>query len=163
MLSGRAPRPMRTARNAPASLRVCLLQTEGAYAVQSRHDRFSHHDHPGCRGAALSATNQQCARPHRASSPQSQAAPGQPADAPSPALRTDTCLAYLKAAGFEIEPAEPQQVWNELCWNETPVRLKAVPIATRQEAAIQLTDKPILACRFAGSLDRRLGRAGGSR
>jgi hypothetical protein len=69
---------------------------------------------------------------------------------------TDTCLAYLKAAGFEIEPAEPQQVGNELCWNETPVQLKAGPIATRHEAAVQLTDEPILACRLAGSLDRGL-------
>ncbi|MBL0408345.1 hypothetical protein JKG68_31220 [Microvirga aerilata] len=65
-------------------------------------------------------------------------------------------MAYLKAAGFEIELAEPQQVWLELCWSETPVQLKAVPISTRHEAAVQLTDEPILACRFAGSLDRGL-------
>ncbi|MBL0408387.1 hypothetical protein JKG68_31445 [Microvirga aerilata] len=65
-------------------------------------------------------------------------------------------MAHVKAAGFEIEPAEPQQVWLELGWSETPVQLKDVPIATRHEAAVQLTHEPILACRFAGSLDRGL-------
>jgi hypothetical protein len=69
----------------------------------------------------------------------------------------DICLAGLKAAGFEIEPAAPPQVSNELCRIETPVRLKAVPVPTRPETAVRLTDQPILACRFVGPLGRWIG------
>ncbi|MET0528445.1 MAG: extensin family protein [Microvirga sp.] len=87
--------------------------------------------------------------------------PGPPAipvtDAPSTTSEADTCLAGLKAAGFEVELAEPPQVSNELCRIETPVRLKAVPVPARTETAVRLTDQPILACRFAGPLGRWIG------
>ena len=69
----------------------------------------------------------------------------------------EDCLAGLKAAGFEIEPAEPPHVSNELCRIETPVRLKAVPVATRPETVVRLANQPILACRFVGPFGRWIG------
>ncbi|MGF9764355.1 extensin family protein [Microvirga sp. 0TCS3.31] len=79
------------------------------------------------------------------------------ADAPSPVPAADECLAGLKAAGFEIEPAEPPQLPNELCRIETPVRLKAVPIPTKPETAVRLANQPILACRFARPFGHWIG------
>jgi hypothetical protein len=79
------------------------------------------------------------------------------AETPPAAPEADTCLDSLKAAGFEIEPAEPPQVSNESCRIETPVRLKAVPVPTRPETVVRLTDQPLLACRFAGPLGRWIG------
>ena len=52
---------------------------------------------------------------------------------------------------------EPPQVPNELCRIETPVRLKAVPVPTKYEIAVQLSDQPILACRFADRVGRWIG------
>jgi hypothetical protein len=37
------------------------------------------------------------------------------------------------------------------------VRLKAVPVPTRNESIVRLTDQPILACRFAGPFGRWIG------
>jgi hypothetical protein len=76
---------------------------------------------------------------------------------PLGAREADTCLVSLKAAGFEIEPAEPPQVKNELCRIETPVRLKAVPVPTKPETAVRLADQPILACRFADRFGHWIG------
>jgi hypothetical protein len=84
------------------------------------------------------------------SAPQLQSPPTLKADAPPAASDADACLAGLRAAGFETEHAEPPQVANELCRIETPVRLKAVPVPARPETTVQLTDQPVLACRFAG-------------
>lgn len=78
-------------------------------------------------------------------------------DAPPVALATDDCVAGLKEAGFEIEPAEPPQVSNDLCRIDTPVRLKAVPVSTRPETAVRLANQPILACRFAGPFGHWIG------
>ena len=89
--------------------------------------------------------------------PQAQTAPVSRADAPPAGAEADSCLAGLKAAGFEIEAAEAPQASNELCRIDTPVRLKAVPVPTRPETAVRLTDQPILACRFAASLGRWIG------
>jgi hypothetical protein len=89
--------------------------------------------------------------------PRLQAPPAPKADAPPAAPEADLCLTGLKAAGFEIEPAEPPQVANELCRIEIPVRLKAVPVPTKPEAAVRLADQPILACRFAGPFGRWIG------
>ena len=89
--------------------------------------------------------------------PRPQAAPVPAADVPPTAVEVDICLSELKAAGFEIEPAEPPQVANELCRIETPVRLKAVPVSTRHESTVRLTDQPVLACRFAGPFGRWIG------
>jgi hypothetical protein len=94
--------------------------------------------------------------PGTSTAPQPEAPPATKADAP-PAQPTDTCLADLKAAGFDVEAAEPPQVSNELCRIETPVRLNAVPVPTRHETIVRLTEQPILACRFAGSFGRWLG------
>jgi hypothetical protein len=57
--------------------------------------------------------------------PRAQAPPAPTANAPPAAPAAEDCLAGLKAAGFEIEPAEPPQVSNDLCRIDTPVRLKA--------------------------------------
>jgi hypothetical protein len=89
--------------------------------------------------------------------PQAQTAPIPKADAPPAAAEAGTCLAELKAAGFEIETAEPPQVSNELCRIDAPVRLKAVPVPTKHETAVWLTDQPVLACRFAASLGHWIG------
>jgi hypothetical protein len=78
-------------------------------------------------------------------------------DAPPVALAPDDCVASLKEAGFEIEPAEPPQVSNNLCRIDTPVRLKAVPVPTRPETAVRLASQPILACRFAGPFGHWIG------
>lgn len=85
-------------------------------------------------------------------------APPEPTVDATPTLSaTDDCLAGLKAAGFEIEPAEPPKVSNELCRIETPVRLKAVPVPTKPETVVLLANQPILACRFAGPFGYWIG------
>jgi hypothetical protein len=89
--------------------------------------------------------------------PQAQTAPVPTADLPPAAVEVETCLAGLKAAGFEIEEAEAPQASNELCRIDTPVRLKAVPVPTKYETTVRLTDQPILACRFAASLGHWIG------
>jgi hypothetical protein len=86
-----------------------------------------------------------------------QAPPAPMADAPPSVPAAEDCLAGLKAAGFEIEAAEPPQVSNELCRIETPVRLKAVPVPTKPETAVRLANQPILACRFAGPFGHWIG------
>jgi hypothetical protein len=79
------------------------------------------------------------------------------ADAQPAAQALDTCLAGLKAAGFDVVAAEPPQVSNELCRIEVPVRLKAVPVPTKHETVVRLTQQPILACRFADRFGHWLG------
>jgi hypothetical protein len=69
----------------------------------------------------------------------------------------DTCLAELKSAGFEIEAAEAPKASNEQCRIDVPVRLKGVPVPTRPETVVRLTDQPILACRFAGAFGHWIG------
>lgn len=89
--------------------------------------------------------------------PLPQAPPAPTGDVPPAAPTTDDCLADLKAAGFEMEPAEPPQVSNELCRIDMPVRLKAVPVPTKPETAVRLANQPILACRFAGPFGHWIG------
>src|SRR3954471_11012911 len=87
-----------------------------------------------------------------------------PQAAPNPAgsehpqgAEADPCLTSLKAAGFEIEPAEPPKTGNELCRIELPVRLREVPVPSRPGASVRLTDEPILACRFAERFGHWIG------
>jgi hypothetical protein len=89
--------------------------------------------------------------------PQPQSPPIPKADAPPAASEADACLAGLRAAGFEIELAEPPRVTNQLCRIETPVRLKAVPVPARPEMVVRLTDQPVLACRFARPFGHWIG------
>lgn len=89
--------------------------------------------------------------------PQPEAPPAPTAEAPPAVPAAEDCLAGLKAAGFEIEPAEPPQVLNELCRIGTPVRLKAVPVATKPETVVRLANQPVLACRFAGPFGHWIG------
>ncbi|UVF17797.1 extensin family protein [Microvirga terrae] len=89
--------------------------------------------------------------------PRPEPSPAPTAGAPPAPPAADDCLAGLKAAGFEIEPAEPPQVSNDLCRIETPVRLKAVPVPTKPETAVRLANQPILACRFAGPFGHWIG------
>ena len=100
-------------------------------------------------------------RPSDAAVPAQTPAPqaGKPpteAAAPSP---TDPgmCLTALKTAGFDIETAEQPSSSNDRCRIEAPVRLKAVPVLSRQGSTVRLTDEPILACRFAGQLGHWIG------
>jgi hypothetical protein len=95
--------------------------------------------------------------PATPAAPQPEAPPAPTANAPPAVPAAEDCLAGLKAAGFEIEPAEPPQVWNELCRIETPVRLKAVPVAIKPETVVRLANQPILTCRFAGPFGRWIG------
>jgi hypothetical protein len=98
-------------------------------------------------------------RPAEAPAPAAQPEVPSPAkaDAQPAAQAVDTCLAGLKAAGFDVEPTEPPQVSNELCRIEVPVRLKAVPVPTKHETVVRLTQQPLLACRFADRFGRWLG------
>jgi hypothetical protein len=102
-------------------------------------------------------------RPTEAPSPVTPPAPrpeGPPipnTDAPPAIAEATACATKLKAAGFEIEPAEPPLATNEFCRIEAPVRLKAVPAPMRPNMAVQLTDKPVLACRFAEPFGRWIG------
>jgi hypothetical protein len=86
-----------------------------------------------------------------------QAPPAPMVDAPQAPPAADDCLAGLRAAGFEIEPAEPPQVSNELCRIEAPVRLKAVPVPTKPETVVRIANQPILTCRFASSFGHWIG------
>jgi hypothetical protein len=84
-------------------------------------------------------------------------APIKKPDAPYISEAASACLADLKAAGFDVDAASPPQVSNELCRIDTPVRLKAVPVPTKHETIVRLTEQPILACRFAGPFGRWVG------
>jgi hypothetical protein len=95
--------------------------------------------------------------PAKPPAPQIQAEPAPKAEAPPAVSEADSCLAALRAAGFEVEPAEPPELPNELCQIEAPVKLKAVPVPTRRETLVRLTDQPLLACRFAGPFGRWIG------
>ncbi|MBQ0821721.1 extensin family protein [Microvirga sp. HBU67558] len=95
--------------------------------------------------------------PSPAPAPRPEPSPAPTAAAPPALPAADDCLAGLKAAGFEIEPAEPPQVSNDLCRIETPVRLKAVPVPTKPETAVRLANQPVLACRFAGPFGHWIG------
>jgi hypothetical protein len=89
--------------------------------------------------------------------PRPQAPPARTVEVPPAVPAAEDCLAGLKAAGFEIEPAEPPQVSNELCRIETPVRLKAVPVPTKPETTVGIANQPVLACRFAGPFGHWIG------
>jgi hypothetical protein len=89
--------------------------------------------------------------------PRPQPPPAPTAEVPPAIPAADDCLATLKAAGFEVEPAEPPQASNELCRIETPVRLKAVPVPTKPETVVRLANQPTLACRFANSYGHWIG------
>jgi hypothetical protein len=95
--------------------------------------------------------------PAKPPAPQIQAEPAPKAEAPPAVSEADSCLAALRAAGFDVEPAEPPKLPNELCRIETPVKLKAVPVQSRHETLVRLTDQPLLACRFAGPFGRWIG------
>jgi hypothetical protein len=98
--------------------------------------------------------------PASAETPALRPAPAQAAPKPetsSSAGASGTCLAELKSAGFDIEAAEPPKVSNEQCRIDTPVRLKAVPVPTRPETIVRLTEQPILACRFASAFGHWIG------
>lgn len=89
--------------------------------------------------------------------PKPEASPSFPKPGTPTAQTTAPCLADLKAAGFAVEAAEPSHVSNELCRIDTPVRLKAVPVPTKPETAVRISDQPILACRFADRLGHWIG------
>jgi hypothetical protein len=76
---------------------------------------------------------------------------------PAPPSEAASCLAHLKAAGFDVEAAEPPSHSNERCRIEVPVRLKAVPVSARPGAMVRLSDQPLLACRFADPFGRWVG------
>jgi hypothetical protein len=100
-------------------------------------------------------------RPRDAAVP-AQTPPPQPEKPPTEAAAPSetnpgVCLTALKAAGFDIETAEQPSSSNDRCRIEAPVRLKAVPVPSRQGSTVRLTDQPILACRFAGQLGHWIG------
>lgn len=71
--------------------------------------------------------------------------------------RDEACLERLKAAGFTFEPATQHAAGNPACVIETPVKLMAVPVASRLGANVRLPEEPMLACRFAERLGHFLG------
>jgi hypothetical protein len=78
---------------------------------------------------------------------------GDAADKPT---RDDACLDRLKAAGFTFEPATQHAPSNPACVIDTPVKLMAVPVASRG-ASVRLPEEPMLACRFAERVGHFLG------
>ena len=55
--------------------------------------------------------------------------------------RDEACLERLKAAGFTFEPATPHAASNPACVIDTPVKLVAVPIASRLGASVRLPEE----------------------
>jgi hypothetical protein len=78
-------------------------------------------------------------------------------DAHEKPARDEGCLERLKAAGFTFEPATPHAASNPGCIIDTPVKLVAVPVASRLGASVRLPEEPMLACRFAERLGHFLG------
>jgi len=70
--------------------------------------------------------------------------------------RDEACLERLKAAGFTFEPATQHTASNPACVIDTPVKLMAVPVASRA-ANVRLPEEPMLACRFAERVGHFLG------
>jgi len=69
----------------------------------------------------------------------------------------EACLDRLQAAGVTFETANPHTASNPACVIDTPVRLMAVPSASRPGASVRLPEEPMLACRFAERLAHFLG------
>ncbi len=69
----------------------------------------------------------------------------------------EDCLARLKAAGITFESAAQYAAANPACVIDTPVRIMAVPVASRAGASVRLPEEPVLACRFAERLAQFLG------
>jgi hypothetical protein len=78
-------------------------------------------------------------------------------DAHEKPARDEGCLDRLKAAGFTFESATPHAASNPACVIDTPVKLIAVPVASRAGASVRLPEEPMLACRFAERLGYFLG------
>ena len=78
-------------------------------------------------------------------------------DAHEKPARDEACLERLKAAGFTFEPATSHAALNPACIIDTPVKLVAVPLASRSGASVRLPEEPMLACRFAVRLGHFLG------
>jgi hypothetical protein len=70
--------------------------------------------------------------------------------------RDEACLERLRAAGFTFESATQHAASNAACVIDTPVKLMAVPVASRG-ASVRLPEEPILACRFAERVGHFLG------
>ena len=71
--------------------------------------------------------------------------------------RDEDCLERLKGAGIAFEPATHHAASNPACVIDTPVRLIAVPVASRSGASVRLPEEPMLACRFAERLAHFIG------
>jgi hypothetical protein len=73
-----------------------------------------------------------------------------PAEQAKPAPTIDwACLKRLGAAGIEFEVVAVPLAANPGCAIETPVRLKAIKLASRWRASIGLPDEPTLSCQFS--------------
>jgi len=70
--------------------------------------------------------------------------------------RDEACLERLKSAGFTFEPATQHTASNPACVIDTPVKLMAVPVASRG-ANVRLPEEPMLACRFAERVGHFVG------
>jgi hypothetical protein len=70
--------------------------------------------------------------------------------------RDETCLDRLKDAGITFETASQHAASNPACVIDTPVRLMAVPVASRL-GSVRLPEEPMLACRFAERFAHFLG------
>jgi hypothetical protein len=70
--------------------------------------------------------------------------------------RDEACIERLKSAGFTFEPATQHAASNSACVIDTPVKLMAVPVASRG-ANVRLPEEPMLACRFAERVGHFVG------
>ena len=111
---------------------------------------------PEARGAPKDEVPLPRPRPTDLHAPKSPAQDGK-SDAHEKPARDESCLERLKAAGFTFEPATPHAASNPACIIDTPVKLIAVPVASRLGGSVRLPEEPVLACRFAERLGHFLG------
>jgi hypothetical protein len=95
-------------------------------------------------------------RPTDLHAPQAAPAENGKSEAAEKPAHDEACLERLKAAGVTFEAAAPHAA-NPACVIDTPVRLMAVPVASRLGATVRLPEEPMLACRFAERLAHFLG------
>lgn len=72
----------------------------------------------------------------------------EPAKTPDKSLAEPDCPARLRAAGWDIEPAQSTSS-RDACAIEVPIRLHKIPATHFSTHDIVFPDHPLLACRFA--------------
>lgn len=125
-----------------AALASLLPQFAGAQAAPEPPARPSEFGGAGVPDAAVSTP----IRPE----PRFEQTTAQPGD-------TATCLARLTGAGWTFEAVPQPAPGRPECAVDTPVRLFRLVAAGAAKGVVQFPDRPILACRYAETLDGWVG------